>query len=673
MNLVIVESPAKGKTIEKYLGKDYRVLASFGHVRDLPKSRLGIDVDHDFAPDYRILPKAKKTIQTLAAASRQADTVYLATDLDREGEAIAWHLAEALGLGSQKRKAKSQKLPELKRITFHEITKEAIQGAIHHPRALNEDLINAQQARRLLDRLVGYKLSPFLWKKVLKGLSAGRVQSVAVRLIVDREREIEAFKADEYWTLDAYLAKAKTVFPARLVAIGEDTLDKLSLGSKEALAVHLSRLEHARYEVTSLEVREQQKRPSAPFTTSTLQQTAAHRLDFSAKKTMKLAQDLYEDGQITYMRTDSTNLASVAIAAIRSYLEEQLGSTYLPAAPQVYRKLAKGAQEAHEAIRPTAPGKAVAAVKTESPDHARLYDLIWRRTLASQMPPARIGMTKVIIDAKKDDSAYTFQANGSQVLFDGFTRIWLTQLEEKTLPQLASGDALELDKLDPQQHFTEPPARFNEASLVKALEKHGIGRPSTYAPTIGTIQDRGYVRVENRVFFPEEIGLVVTDLLKEHFPNIIDIAFTARLEDELDEIAEGKRGWVATLKAFYEPFDKQLLEKTESVAKQNLVNEETDEVCEKCGKPMQVKLGRFGKFLACTGFPDCRNTKPFLIPSGIKCQVCGEGDLVERQTRRRKKFWSCSQYPDCKAATWDLKKPATLPDPNKVSRWKRKR
>lgn len=675
MNLVIVESPAKGRTIEKYLGKDYRVLASFGHVRDLPEGRLGVDVDHDFLPDYQLIPRAKKTLTQLKSAAKEADQIYLATDFDREGEAIAWHLSEALGLANHKSQAPNSK-PKVARITFHEITKEAIQEAVKHPRTIDSHLVDAQQARRILDRLVGYKLSPFLWKKVMKGLSAGRVQSVAVRLIVDREREIEAFVAQEYWSIEAELRKTANgkqnsdeTFTAQLVSRDGEKIDKLAISDEAAARALEQALDGAVYQVGEVTTTDQHRQPAAPFTTSTLQQEASRRLGFSAKKTMKLAQSLYEAGAITYMRTDSTNVATSAVAATRELIAGQFGADYLPAAARVYKTKAKGAQEAHEAIRPTDVRSQPNQIAVGDEDERRLYDLIWRRLVACQMTPAVLALTKITLTAQATNHQYGFAVTGSMIKFDGYLQVWPTKMEEVVLPTLVAGDRLDLQKLVTAQHFTEPPPRYNEASLIKALEEHGIGRPSTYAPTIATIVDRGYVRVERRVFYPQEIGMIVTDLLKEHFPAIVDIGFTAQMEEDLDAIAEGDKEWVGVLNAFYSPFAKLLEQKLETVKKQQLVTETTDEVCDKCGQPLVIKLGRFGKFLACTGFPACRNTKPLVVSSGVACPVCAQAELVERKTRRGKTFWSCNRYPECKAATWDLKIPAKLPDPNRLQ-WK---
>lgn len=640
-HLVIVESPAKGKTIEKYLGKDYRVLASYGHVRDLPTSKLGVDVEQSFEPQYVVPAKAKKVIAALKKAAAESDSIYLATDYDREGEAIAWHVLEALKLGKKQQ-------DQVRRITFHEITKSAIQAAIEQPRELDLDLINAQQARRVLDRLVGYTLSPFLWKKVMKGLSAGRVQSVAVRLVVDREREIQAFKPDEYWTVEALLDAAGSELRASLVAFGGEKLEKLSIGTETRARELEASLRGATYTIQKIEEAEKQRRPSAPFTTSTLQQQASHRLHFSAKQTMKLAQDLYEAGHITYMRTDSTNLANEALGATRTLIESAYGREYLPAEPVTYKTKSKGAQEAHEAIRPTDIAAKPGSLDLESERHARLYELIWQRTVACQMAPARLKATTVTIVAGDGE----FRATGNVVVFDGFLAVWPSEREDSLLPELSEGQTLPLTELVTEQHFTEPPARYSEATLVKALEEHGIGRPSTYAPTLSTIQDRGYVELQDRRFHPTETGTIVTDLLVQHFPQIVDLEFTASMEEDLDEVAEGKEDWTKLLKNFYGPFHELIEAKQGEVQKIDLT-EETDETCPDCKKPLVIRRGRFGKFLACTGFPDCKYTAPFLVKTGVPCPECKDGELTERKTRRGKTFWGCARYPECKYATWD--------------------
>ncbi len=652
MNLVIVESPAKGKTIERYLGKDYHVLASFGHVRDLPKSKLGVDTEHNYEPTYIIPTKAKKVITQLKNELKISDTVYLATDYDREGEAIAWHILEAL-------KLKDSTKTVVKRITFHEITEDAIKEAIKHPRDVDHDLVDAQQARRVLDRLVGYKLSPFLWKKVYTGLSAGRVQSVAVRIIVDREREIQAFVAVEYWSIEADLAAKKEKFTANLVTRSGEKVDKLAIKTKEESAKIIDDLSDSTYIVIATTKKTVNRNPYPPFTTSTLQQTASHQLGYTAKRTMALAQQLYEAGHITYMRTDSVNLSTQAVGAAREYIEKTYGKQYLPAAARGYKTKSKGAQEAHEAIRPTHPEKTPEQLAGDlPPDQHKLYELIWKRLIACQMAAATFEQLSADIETKGKTGQYIFRASGQNVVFDGYLKLWSEKLDVKSLPDLEKGQEVDLVKLRPEQHFTEPPARYNEASLIKALEENGIGRPSTYAPTISTIVDRGYVKIENRQFQPQEVGYIVTDLLKEHFPQIVDVTFTAGLEEDLDQIAEGKKEWVKVIDEFYQPFAKHLQEKEQTVEKQK-TEEPTDEICEKCGKPMVAKLGRFGRFLACSGFPDCKNTKAILKTTGVTCPDCGKGEVVERMTRRRRKFWGCSLYPECKYATWD--------DPSKKS------
>lgn len=676
MNLVIVESPAKGRTIEKYLGAGYKVLASFGHVRDLPKKELGVDLDHDFEPKYVVPSKAKKVLSALKEAISQAENVYMATDYDREGEAIAWHIIQATGLDKHKNiktqeqknnnsdnlAAKSQKQKAVYRITFHEITKEAIQEAVTKPRNIDMDLVNAQQARRVLDRIVGYKLSPFLWKKVFKGLSAGRVQSVAVRLIVDREREIQAFIPQEYWTIAAELESVTsnkqpvTSFLANLIEIDGKKVDKLDIKSEKDAQNIITSLENATYQVDNIVEKDENRFSYPPFTTSTLQQEASKRLHFSAKKTMKIAQDLYEDGLITYMRTDSVSLAPTAIDAARQLISQSYGANYLPASPKLYKTKSKGAQEAHEAIRPTNISTLTSQLSTLSDDHERLYDLIWRRMVSSQMNPMVLATMSVDIIAQLSihDSQLSakFRANGSTIKFDGFSKVWPVAIKENSLPKLTVREILDLIQLLKEQHSTEPPARYNEASIIKALEEHGIGRPSTYAPIISTIQDRGYVVVENKVLFPKEIGFIVTDLLVEHFPQIVDINFTAKLEKEFDEIAEGKENWVKMMHDFYGPFSANLASKEKSVTKLD-TEEKTDKKCPKCGKDMVIKMGKFGKFLACTGFPDCKSTEQIVISTGLKCPDCKTGDIIERKTRRGKTFWGCNKYPKCKWASWD--------------------
>jgi DNA topoisomerase I len=659
MKLVIVESPAKAKTIEGYLGKGYKVMASYGHVRDLPKSKIGIDLE-TFEPQYVIPTKARKNVNLLKKEAEKATQVILATDEDREGEAIAWHLVHALGLESAKPKDK-----KIERIVFHEITKEAITNAAASPRALNGCLVDAQQGRRVLDRLVGYNLSPLLWKKIRRGLSAGRVQSVAVKLIVDREREIQAFKPEEYWEVFAELiasADKDKKFEAKLTKKDGKNFEIKNAKENENILIEL---EKANYLVSKVEEKEQKRNPAAPFITSSLQQEAARKLRFSAKKTMMVAQKLYEgikldtgsEGLITYMRTDSLNLSSQAVDQARKYIKENFGAEYLPSAPRVYKKK-KGAQEAHEAIRPTNLLRTPESIKGYlSEDEQKLYELIWQRTLASQMTEEVLTLTGVDIAA----GVYTFRANGKKVKFDGFSRVYLEgkdeEIDEKDviLPNIKDGDKCNLDKLRPEQKFTKPPARYSEATLVRVLEENGIGRPSTYAPTLSTIKDRGYVRLENRYFIPEEVGFIVNDMLVENFPEIVNIDFTAKMEEELDEVAEGCRDWKVPIREFWIPFSKTLEAKGEAIEKINM-DEETDEICEKCGKPMIIKAGRFGKFLACTGFPDCKNTKAIKTTTGQKCPTCKEGDIVVKKTKKGRTFWGCSRYPDCDWASWQAPK-----------------
>ncbi|OGL77996.1 DNA topoisomerase I [Candidatus Uhrbacteria bacterium RIFCSPHIGHO2_12_FULL_54_23] len=721
MNLVIVESPAKAKTISKFLGRGFKVESSFGHIRDLPKSTMGVDPDKDFAPDY-VIPKDKsKHVAALKKLARKADTVYLATDEDREGEAISWHLAVALDIPADR----------YKRISFHEITKEAIMHAVEHPRALDFHRVDAQQARRILDRLVGYELSPLLWKKVARGLSAGRVQSVAVRLIVEREREIEAHKPQEYWTIEASLeTKDKETFQAKLQAIAGKPVEKFDIANEARAKELLAALDGKEWKIAQVSSKKTSRKPSPPFTTSTLQQEANRKLGFSAKQTMMFAQQLYEGvelggegsvGLITYMRTDSVNLAEKFLTEAQSYLAS-MGSEYAAAAPRRYTTKTKGAQEAHEAVRPTDIARTPEHIRAHlAPEQLKLYDLIWRRALASQMPDAVLN--QVIIDTATDE--HNFRASGSTIAFDGFLKLYPDGATETFLPAVKEGDAVNPKEVKPLQHFTEPKARYSEASLVKALEELGIGRPSTYAPTISTVIERGYVLKEEKRLKPTDMAFVVNDLLVAHFPSIVDYQFTAKMEEEFDDIAQGARPWVPVIKAFYDPFKKTLTEKEQTLSKKEITTEETKEVCEKCGKPMLIKLGRFGKFLACSGYPDCKNTKPlpgatngrskeenertaklveelkekykgevcekcgspmavkvgrfgpFLSCSdyptcktiknieqstGVRCPLCGKGDIVVRRSKRGKPFFACNQYPECKNAYWSRPTGETCPE-----------
>ncbi len=654
MNLVIVESPTKAKTISHFLGKDYKIESSYGHIRDLPKSKLGIDLENNFEPQYIIPKKAQKNVTSLRKLSEKAKAVIIATDEDREGEAIAWHLAQAL------------KLDEIKteRIVFHEITKGAIENALKSPRHIIKTLVDAQQARRVLDRLVGYKLSPFLWKKVVRGLSAGRVQSVALRLIVDRESEIKNFKPEEYWTIIAILEKGKENFEATLTKIGSESISKLGVKNQTDAEKIVADLKKSSYQVSSVQKTEVRKNPLPPFITSTLQQTASRAYGYSSKKTMFLAQSLYENGLITYMRTDSVNLSDEALKQAQTWIRSNLETKYYRE-PRLFKNKSKLAQEAHEAIRPTDSSLAPTEIAKSSlkkkleKDEAKLYEIIWRRFIASQLPEAVFDSTRVEIAAKIKTKNYTLQSNGNILRFDGFLKIWPIKFEDKTLPDLEEKDDLSLSSITPSQHFTEPPPRYNEASLIKTLEKYGIGRPSTYAPIISVIQERNYVEKIEKRFHPTEIGTLVNKVLTEHFPKIVDIDFTAKMEEELDEVAEGKQSWRETIRNFYEPFSKHLEQKYEEVEKQNMVNETTDEKCEKCGKPMVIKFGRFGKFMACSGFPDCKNTKTLKSEPkkiGMKCPKCEEGDVIERRVSkgraRGKTFWGCSRYPECDYASW---------------------
>lgn len=657
--LVIVESPTKARTISRFLGSNFIVESSFGHIRDLPKSKLGVDIEHNFEPQYLIPRKAKPTVKKLKRDAEQVDTVILATDEDREGEAIAWHLVEALGLKEAKPK----------RIVFHEITKKAIEESLKHPREIDVKLVHAQQARRILDRLVGYKLSPFLWKKVYRGLSAGRVQSVAVRLIVEREREIQKFQPQEYWTIEAALKPKKDDmgFSAGLAKINDSALEKFAITNVKDAQKIIDDILESQWIVQHVEKRAVAKNPLPPFTTSTLQQDAFRRLGFSAKQTMVIAQQLYEGielgdegpiGLITYMRTDSMNLSEDALKEANNFIKREFGASYCIPSPRRFKTKSKGAQEAHEAIRPTDPARTPKSIKNFlDPRQLKLYTLIWGRFLATQMPQAVFDTTAadIICTGHTSKKEYVFRANGQTMKFDGFLKVYQIKFSETVLPELKPEDSLSLIALQPLQHFTEPPARFTEASLVKMLEHFGIGRPSTYAPIISTVQDRGYVeKFDRRTLKPTETGILVNDLLVDHFPQVVDIQFTAKMEEELDEIATGEKEWQPIIRSFYEPFEKILEEKYQEVRKHE-VTETTNEVCEKCGKPMVVKLGRFGKFLACSGFPECKNTKtlkngPQII--GMKCPKCSEGDIIIRRTKRGRVFFGCSRYPACDYASW---------------------
>ncbi|MDI6709142.1 MAG: type I DNA topoisomerase [Bacillota bacterium] len=650
--LVIVESPAKAKTLSKFLGKKYRVLASMGHVRDLPRSQFGVDVEKGFEPKYITIRGKGETISELRAASKKATGVLLASDPDREGEAIAWHLAHLLKL--------DEDAPC--RVEFNEITRQAVLDALKSPRRIDDRRVDAQQARRILDRLVGYNLSPLLWRKVRKGLSAGRVQSVAVYLIVEREKEIEAFVPEEYWTLTLSLSKAGAgKVEARLV---KRAGEKITVGTREEMDRVLAELDGAQYTVKDVIRREKAKHPLPPFTTSTLQQEASRRLNFSTRRTMLVAQQLYEGldlgkegatGLVTYIRTDSARVAATAQDEAARFIKEYYGPEYLPQERRVYGAKGK-VQDAHEAIRPTSVARRPAMVRPYlTPDQFKLYDLIWSRFVASQMAPAIIDTTRVDIAAGE----YTFRATGAIIKFPGFTKVYAADQDEdeegRVLPPLEQGDVLKLLRRTPKQHFTQPPPRYTEATLVKTLEEKGIGRPSTYAPVVETIQKRGYVVKKGKNLYPTELGRKVLDLLKEYFPDVINVEFTAEMEDNLDRIAEGELPWRQVLDDFYRSFREEVSRAEDEIGRISFQEEQpevTDEICEFCGRNMVIKTGRYGRFLACPGFPECRNARPLLEETGHNCPKCG-GKIVVRHTRRGRVFYGCAAYPACDFVTWD--------------------
>ncbi len=698
--LVIVESPTKAKTISKFLGKGYVVQSSFGHIRDLPKGKFGVDVEHDFEPKYVIPTKSRKTVTALKKTAKKAESILFATDEDREGEAISWHLAQLLDVPSEK----------AQRIVFHEITPEAIHHALEHPRGINQHLVDAQQARRILDRLVGYELSPFLWRKITKGLSAGRVQSVALRLIVEREREIEAFKAQEYWTIEATFLPKAGMFKARLYKRDDTILDKFAVQTEKDAHDIVRGCKGARYGISAVLKKDTKRSAPAPFTTSTLQQESNKRLRFSAKQTMMIAQQLYEgvetdggmEGLISYMRTDSVNLSERFLAESADAIKKIFGDRYA-AGPRTYATKSKLAQEAHEAIRPTVPSRTPESLQhILSEQQFKLYDLIWRRAIASQMPDALFEATIIDVASKDADAQYVFRAAGQTMRFDGFTAAFPIDTTETLLPAVEQGADTLCEKIEPLQHFTKPPARYSEAALVKALEEHGIGRPSTYAPTISTIIARNYVQREDSRLKPTELACMVNDLLVQHFPSIVDYQFTAHMEDSFDTIAEGKQDWVPVLREFYTPFKELLTKKDAELTKDKVMAEVTDVICDTCGKPMVVRMSRYGKFLACSGFPECKHTKqlenegdgeqsdeteeaPLCDLCGSKmakkrgrfgmfwgcsnyptcksikplakdilgpCPKCEKGSIVRRRTKRGKTFYGCNKYPDCDYTSW---------------------
>ena len=659
--LVIVESPAKAKNIKGYLGKGYEVIASMGHVRDLPAARLSVDIENNFEPKYAIIKGKENLVDELKTKAGKADYVYLATDPDREGEAISWHLANILGL----------KLDDKNRVTFNEITKSGVKSGMESPRAIDIDLVNAQQARRILDRLIGYKLSPFVSQKIRRGLSAGRVQSVALRLIVDRENEIRAFNPEEYWTIDAKFTNPpdRKSFNATLVQDKDGNkvgTDKNKIPAKDEIDRILSDLENAQYVVSSVKKGTRKKNPAPPFITSTLQQEASRRLSFQARRTMKAAQELYEGvdvkgigtvGLITYMRTDSLRISDEARAAGNEFIKNQYGEKYLPSTPRFY-KTRGNAQDGHEAIRPSMPSVTPESVKSSlTTDQYKIYKLVWERFIASLMASCIQETMKVEIDA----NGYMFSAAGYTVKFDGFTALYEEKTDdaqkkdnESPLPPVAQGDVLKLKSIAGNQHFTQPPARYTEASLTKALEENGVGRPSTYVTITSTILSKEYVVREGKQFVPTELGEAVTNLLKERIPNIVNVKYTSKMEDDLDKIDSGEKNYIDMIRLYYDDFIDPLekAKKDMQGVKIKLKEEETEEICEKCGRKMVVKVGRFGKFLACPGFPECRNAKPLVTKTTAKCPLCG-GDVIEKKTKRGTPFYGCSNYPECNFMTWD--------------------
>ncbi|MBF0419645.1 MAG: type I DNA topoisomerase [Magnetococcales bacterium] len=742
--VVIVESPAKAKTINKFLGQDYSVVATYGHIRDLPKKNGSVDPEQEFHMNYEIAKQSGKHVTALIKEVKDADEILLATDPDREGEAISWHVLEVF---KEKKIGLDEKV--VKRVVFHEITKRAIDEAIVNAREVDMNLVNAQQARRALDYLVGFNLSPLLWKKVRRGLSAGRVQSVALRLVCEREAEILAFETQEYWSIDALVSKkgegSTHPFSAWLQVADGKKLDKFAIANEDQATKLVETLKDRSLIVAELEKKQSKRKPAPPFITSTLQQEASRKLGFSTKKTMMCAQKLYEGveikdeslggaetyGLITYMRTDSVNLANEAVAAIRDVVKQRFGAEYLPKAERKFKSSTKNAQEAHEAIRPTNAALSPDKLRnTLEKDLFRLYELIWKRTMACQMAEALIDNVAVTlsVDSTSPEAPYRFRATGSSVHFPGFMKVYLegrdevsaqdrTEEEEEKgmLPPLVLGETMQVQSLLPNQHFTEPPPRYTEATLVKALESYGIGRPSTYSPTMSTLQDRGYVRLENKKFHPEDVGMVVNRFLVEHFNRYVDFHFTAHLEDDLDAVSRGEKAWVPLLRSFWNPFIVQVEDKEKSTNRADFTSETTDETCpecsqplliklgrfgkfmacsnypacrfsrnikkegkgeevavepevseekcEKCGKPMLIKEGRYGKYLACSGYPDCRNNQPLVKPkaTGVMCPLCGKGEFLEKKSRRGKIFYSCSAYPKCKNALWN--KPLLQPCP----------
>ncbi|RLL45305.1 type I DNA topoisomerase [Oceanobacillus piezotolerans] len=657
--LVIVESPAKAKTIERYLGKKYEVKASMGHIRDLPKSQMGVDTENNYNPKYITIRGKGDVLKELRKSAKKAKKIYLAADPDREGEAIAWHLAHILNVDENSEC----------RVVFNEITKDAIKESFKHPRPIDLDLVDAQQARRILDRLVGYNISPLLWKKVKKGLSAGRVQSVAMKLIIDREKEIKNFKPEEYWSIDAQFLKEDTLFEGAFYGINGK---KEELKSESDVNKIISKLDNT-FTIDKVNKRERKRNPAQPFITSSLQQEAARKLNFRARKTMMVAQQLYEGidlgrsaggitGLITYMRTDSTRISDTAKNEAAEYIVKNYGQEYLGNTESKKKK--EGVQDAHEAIRPTSVLRDPKSLKDIlSRDQLRLYKLIWERFLSSQMAPAV--MDTMTVHLLSND--IEFRATGSKIKFKGFMKVYIEgnddnkTVEDKLLPELTEGMKVTSKEITPNQHFTQPPPRFTEARLVRSMEEMGIGRPSTYAPTLDTIQRRGYVTLDNKRFIPTELGTIVNDLLEEFFPEIIDVDFTVKMEDDLDSIEEGKNNWVSVIDGFYKDFHKRLEKAEQEMEKIEIKDEPAGIDCENCGHEMVYKMGRYGKFLACSNFPECRNTKPILKEIGVKCPKCKEGNVVERKSKKRRVFYGCDQFPECDFVSWD--KPIARPCP----------
>lgn len=649
--LVIVESPAKAKTIEKYLGRNYKVVASVGHIRDLPKSKMGIDTENNYEPHYISIRGKGDVIKSLRSAAKKAQKVFLASDPDREGEAIAWHLAFLLNLD----------LNDKNRVVFNEITKDAVKAAFKEPRSIDLDLVDAQQARRILDRLVGYSISPILWRKVKKGLSAGRVQSIAVKMIIDREKEIRAFIPEEYWSIDGNFKKNSKKFKANFWGVDGK---KKKLPHGESIKEITDRLATKDFDVTKVEKKERKRNPAPPFTTSSLQQEAARKLNFRTRKTMMVAQQLYEGiplgkqgtvGLITYMRTDSKRIADSAKAEAADFITDTYGPEF-SAHGKAKVKNAQGAQDAHEAVRPTSILRTPEAMKQYlDKDQLKLYTLIWSRFVASQMTPAVLDTMKVTLK----QNGVIFIANGSKIKFKGFMSVYIEgtddgkEEKENLLPELAVGDVVQSVSIEPKQHFTQPPARYSEATLIRTLEEKGVGRPSTYAPTLETIQRRYYVKLQQKRFEPTELGEIVNTIMEDFFPQVINTSFTAEMENDLDKVGAGQEDWISVVDRFYKPFEKELKDAEEKIEKIQIKDEPAGFDCELCGHPMVIKLGRFGKFYACSNFPDCRNTKPIVKEIGVTCPVCHEGQVIERKSKKNRLFYGCSRYPDCDFTSWD--------------------